>query len=87
MGRKNKTKRLLYEENKYKYYFRQYEPIRSFGEIIYTSKINMDEAEMDQSKLLKNLVEFNNKSRLRTIKGKGNKEILMKLYTFFMFVN
>ena len=47
----------------------------------------MDEAEMDQSNLLKNLVEFNNKSRLRTIKGKGNKEILMKLYTFFMFEN
>ena len=53
MGRKNRTKRLLYEENKYKYYFRQYEPIKSFGESIYTSKINMDEAEMDQSNLLK----------------------------------
>ena len=31
----------------------QYETIRSLGETIYTDKINTDEAEMDQSNLLK----------------------------------
>ena len=35
---------------------------RSFGDNVYTSKFNIDEADMDQSDLLKNIVEFNNKS-------------------------
>ena len=35
------------------YNFRQYETIRSFGDKIYTSNINIDEAEMDESSLLK----------------------------------
>ena len=47
--------------------------IRSFGEIIYTSKINIDVAVLDQSNLLKNLTEFNYKSRPRTIEGKDKK--------------
>ena len=36
---------------------------RPFGDYIYTGKISIDEAEMDQSNLLKNMVEFNDKSR------------------------
>ena len=32
--------------------------IGSFNESIYNSKVNIDEAEMDQSNLLKRLVEF-----------------------------
>ena len=47
--------------------------IQSFGESIYSGKINIDEAEIDQSNLLKNLVEFNNKSRPRNIEGKDKK--------------
>ena len=47
----------MYNANKYKKDFQQYETIRSFGESIYTGKINIDEAEMDQSDLLKNLME------------------------------
>ena len=35
------------------YNFRQYETIRSFGDKIYTSNINIDDAEMDESSLLK----------------------------------
>ena len=46
--------------------------IRSFGESIYTGKINIDEAEIDQSDLLKKLIEFNSKFKPRTIEG--NKE-------------
>ena len=41
-----------------------------FGESIYTGEINMDEAEMDQSNLLKNLVQFNAKPIPTTIEGK-----------------
>ena len=45
---------LIYKANKYKYDFQQYETIRSFGESIYTGKINIDEAEKDQINLLDN---------------------------------
>ena len=48
----------------YIYDFQQIETIRSFGDSIYTCKINIDEAEMDQSNLLGNMVEFNNKTKL-----------------------
>ena len=70
---KFKRKDLLYKTNKYIYDFQQYETIRSFGEDIYTSKSNIDEAEMDQINLLENLVEFNDNSRPRTIEGKDKK--------------
>ena len=34
-------------------WFEQYQTIRSFGDNIYTWKINIDQAEIDQSNLLK----------------------------------
>ena len=51
------------KQKKYMYDFQQLEMKRSFGDYIYTGKISIDEAEMDQSNLLKNMVEFNDKSR------------------------
>ena len=51
---KNKRKYLIYNTKKYKYDFQQYETIRLFGENIYTGKISIDVAEMDQSDLLIN---------------------------------
>ena len=71
--------------NKYKYDFQQYAMIRPFGESIYAGKINTDEAKMDQSYLLKSLVEFN-KSRPRTAEGKDKKEILMKVHMLLVKV-
>ena len=47
--------------------------MRSFDESSYTGKIIVDEAEEDQSNLLKNIVEFNENSRPRTEESK-NKE-------------
>ena len=47
--------------------------VGSFGECIYNGKINIDEVEMDQNKLIKNLVEFNNKSKPKTIEGKDKR--------------
>ena len=41
---KNKPKDLKYKANKYLYDFQQFETIRSFGDSIYTGKINIDEA-------------------------------------------
>ena len=63
---KHKTKNCTYD-------FQQYKTIRSFGESIYTGKINIDEAEMDQRILFKNLVEINDKSRPRITEGKEKK--------------
>ena len=37
--------------------------IRSFGESIFTSKININKDEMGQSNLLENMVKFNDKYR------------------------
>ena len=38
------------------YDFQKYETIKSFGDNIYTGKISMYEAEMDQSNILENVV-------------------------------
>ena len=55
----------------------QFETIRSFGASISTGKININEAERDQSILLKNMVEFNNKSRAKTKEGKDKKILVI----------
>ena len=52
---------------------RQFEVIRSFGDNIYTGKINIDEAEMDQNNQLENMMEFNDKSIPRSKEGSGKK--------------
>ena len=70
---KSKWKDLIYKTNKFEYDIQQYETIRSFVESIYAGKITTDESEEDQSNLLKNIVEFNKKSRPRTKEGKDIK--------------
>ena len=73
---------MKYETNVYIYDFEQYRTTRSFADKIYTCKFNIDESEIDQNNLLKNLVKFNNRSRpIR--RGKDKKEILMKMYILF----
>ena len=47
---------------------------KSFGESIYTGKINIDEAEMNQSNLLENMVKFDEKSRPRKKEDKKEKK-------------
>ena len=59
---------------KYTYDFQQYKAIRYFGKSIHSGKINIDEASTDQSNLFKNLVEFDNKSRPRTMEVKDKKK-------------
>ena len=63
--RKNKIKQdLKYETNGYMV-FKKCETIRSFSNSIYNGKISIDEAEMKQTNLYKNIVDFSNKSRPR----------------------
>ena len=68
----------MHKANKYKYDFQQYETIRSFGKSIYNGKINIDETKMGQSKLLENMVEFNEKSILRKKKIRKKKKYFWK---------
>ena len=48
--------------------------IRSFGESIYTDKINIDEAKMDQNNLIENMLILNEKSRPRKKQDKERKK-------------
>ena len=64
---KIKTKYLNYETKDYIYAIQQYGTIQSFSDNFNTSKINIDVAEIYQSNLLKHVVKFKNKSRLRII--------------------
>ena len=68
---KIKRKDFKYKANKCLSDFQQFETMRSFGDSIYTFKINIDKAEMNQSSLLENMVKFNNKSKPKTKEGKA----------------
>ena len=73
-----KRKDLKNKTSKYIYDFQQFKTIRYVGNNIFTGKIKIDEAEKDQSSLLENIIEFNDKSRTRSKEGQEKKEILMK---------
>ena len=81
---KIKQKDLKNETKKYIHDFRQYETIRPFGESIQSCKANIVKAEEDQTNLLQDIVEFNDKSRPRSKEGKIKKrdtyEIAYTLY-------
>ena len=49
-------------------------------------RVNIVEAEKDQINVLNNKVEFNERSRKRLKEEKDKKEMLMKMYMFFMKV-
>ena len=47
-------------------------------------RVNIVEAEKDQINVLNNKLEFNERSRKRLKEEKDKKEMLMKMYMFFM---
>ena len=52
---------------------KRYETIRYFSESIYSGKISIHEADMDQTNLLDNIKKFNDRSRPKTKDGKDKK--------------
>ena len=64
---KIKQEDLKYEANRYHYDFQQFETTTSFGDNIYTGKISINEAKIDQTNSLEKRIEFNNKTRPKTI--------------------
>ena len=73
------------ETNKYIHDLRLYETIKSFGESICTWKINVAKAEENQGSQIKNIVEFNNKSRPISKECKDKKKLL-KTHMLFTVV-
>ena len=67
---KNKRNNLKYEANKCAYDSWQFKTVRSFGGFSISVKITRSKVDEDQRNLLKNTVEYNNKSRPRTKEGK-----------------
>ena len=72
-GEKNKRNNLKYETIKRIHDFLQFKTIGPFGENIISGKITISEADEDQSNLLENIVEFNNKSRPKQKKVRWKK--------------
>ena len=72
-GEKNKKNNLKYETIKRINDFLQFKTIGPFGENIISGKITISEADEDQSNLLENIVEFNNKSRPKQKKVRWKK--------------
>ena len=58
----------------YIYLFQQFEKTRSFGDSIYTGKINIDVAEIDQSNLLKNMIDY---EKIRKKEGNEKETLLI----------
>ena len=84
---KIKRKDIKYIANKYLYDFQQFEIIMSFGDSIYTAKINIDEAQIYQGNLLENIVKFDNKSKQKTREGKAKKRNILIVYSHSDSVN
>ena len=66
-------------------WFKQYETIRSFCKSIYTGKINIEKAEIDQTNLSENMVNFNNETRQKSKEGQAEKVPLI-VQVFFLKV-
>ena len=73
-GKMNWTKRLkIWKKKKYIHDFQQFKTTRSFVDSIYTGKISIDEAEMDQTNLLETMVKFKNKCMPRLMEDNDKK--------------
>ena len=71
---KIRRKDLVSKTNKYKYDSQQYDTIWSFRDNVYTGKIDIDNADIDQSSLLDGLNDFNDRVRPKNVKNKNKKK-------------
>ena len=77
--------KLIYKTNKYTYDFRKFNTIRTFGEDIYDGKITLEEADKNQSDLIDETENFNDKTRPKSYekKKKKKKKILLIICLIF----
>ena len=64
---KIKWKDLKYKTNRYKFDFQQFEILRSFGDSIYNGKVRIDEAEMEKTNLIENIVNVSKKPLAKSV--------------------
>ena len=77
--KKNYIKKLKYEADKY------LDSLQQFQHSIYTGKSNIDETEIDQSNLLENVVEFNNKSKPKAKERKTEKHAFKSVNALYEY--
>ena len=77
--------KLVYRASEYTYNFRNFRTIKAFGRDLYEGKITLEEANEDQDNLLRDIRNFNYKTRPQNDKKKKKeKEIVLKnFYKFF----
>ena len=63
--------KLVYQAGKYKYDFRKFNTIRTFGEDIYNGKITLEKADEDQSDLADEINEFTKNTKIRKTKKRN----------------
>ena len=76
--------KLIYDSVKYRYDFRNFRTIRTFGRDIYEDKITLEEADEDQSNLIDEIENFNKKTRPQKDEEKHEeKNVFKNLYNFY----
>ena len=75
--------KLFYDAGEYRYDFRKFNTIRTFGEDIYNGKITLEEADKDQSDLADNINKFIKETRPKKYDKKQEKKIVTKTCIIF----
>ena len=76
--------KLIYKTNKYKYSFKNFQTIKTFGQDICEGKITIKEADEYQADLLVEIMNFKKNTKPRSQEKKQEKEIVLKnLYKFW----
>ena len=76
--------KLIYETNEYKYSFKNFQTIKTFGRVIYEGKITIEEADKYQTILLAEIMNFRKNTKPRSHEKIQEKEIVLEnLYNFF----
>ena len=70
--------KLVYDADKYRYDFRTFKTIRTFGKDIYEDEITLDEADKDQSNLTNEINEFIKKTKPKNDDKKQERRIVVK---------
>ena len=73
--------KLFYKQHQNKYYFKNFQTIRTFGKDIYNGEITLEEADKDQSDLIEKINDF-----IKRTKKDEKKKMLEKTCTIFMKV-
>ena len=73
-------KDMFYDLSKQPFDFRVFETIRSFGKDIYSKRINIDEADQEQSDLLDYFFDFNSKTEPKSKKTRKEKKTFLIIF-------